>query len=156
MDRGAWWVQSMGLQTVTNERRTWASLVGSSDGKASACNTGDLGYPWVEISWRRKWQPTPVLLPGESHGWRSLVGYSPWGRKESDTTERLHFHFQTFCRAPLVAQLVKNTPAMRETWIDRWEKGTATHYSIVAWRIHVQSMGSQRVRHDWETLTRRL
>ena len=42
---------------------------------------------------RRKWQPTPVLLPGKSHGWRSLMGYSPWGRKESDTTERLHFHF---------------------------------------------------------------
>ena len=40
----------------------------------------------------RKWQPTPGLLPGESHGWRSLVGYSPWGRKESDTTERLHLH----------------------------------------------------------------
>ena len=36
-----------------------------------------------------KWQPTPVLLPGESHGGRSLVGYSPWGRKESDMTERL-------------------------------------------------------------------
>ena len=40
------------------------------------------------------WQPTPVLLPGESHGGRSLVGYSPWGRKESDTTERLHFHLR--------------------------------------------------------------
>ena len=37
------------------------------------------------------WQPTPVLLPGKSHGWRSLVGYSPWGCKESDTTELLHF-----------------------------------------------------------------
>ena len=36
-------------------------------------------------------QPTPVLLPRKFHGWRSLVGYSPWGRKESDTTERLHF-----------------------------------------------------------------
>ena len=47
--------------------------------------------PWVgKIPWRRKWQPTPVLLPGESHGRRSLVGYSPWGCKESDTTERLH------------------------------------------------------------------
>ena len=42
--------------------------------------------------WRRQWQPTPVLLPGKSHGWRSLVG-SSWGRYESDTTERLHFHF---------------------------------------------------------------
>ena len=47
--------------------------------------------PWVrKIRWRRKWQPTLVLLPGKSHGQRSLVGYSPWGRKESDTTERLH------------------------------------------------------------------
>ena len=42
-------------------------------------------------SWRRKWQPTPVLLPGKFHGQRSLVGYSPWGCKESDTTEQLHF-----------------------------------------------------------------
>ena len=39
---------------------------------------------------RREWQPTPVFLPGESHGWRSLAGYNPWGRKESDTTEQLH------------------------------------------------------------------
>ena len=39
------------------------------------------------------WRPTPVLLPGESHGRRNLVGYSPWGRQESDRTERLHFHF---------------------------------------------------------------
>ena len=47
--------------------------------------------PWVwKIPWRRKWQPTPVFLPGQSHGQRSLVGYSPWGCKESDTTEQLH------------------------------------------------------------------
>ena len=47
--------------------------------------------PWVgKIPWRRKWQSTPVLLPGESHGWRSLVSYSPRGCKESDTTEQLH------------------------------------------------------------------
>ena len=43
--------------------------------------------------WRRKWQSTPVLLPEKSHGQRSLIGYSPWGHKESDTTERLHFPF---------------------------------------------------------------
>ena len=42
---------------------------------------------------RRQWHPTPVLLPGKSLGWRSLVGWSPWGHKESDTTERLYFHF---------------------------------------------------------------
>ena len=46
-----------------------------------------------KIPWTRKWQPTPVFLSGKSHGWRSLVGYSPWGRKESDTTEGLQFHF---------------------------------------------------------------
>ena len=51
---------------------------------------------------RRKWQPTPVFLPGESHGWRSLVGYSPQGRKESDMTERLHFHFTSHSRASLL------------------------------------------------------
>ena len=49
---------------------------------------------WVgKIPCRRKWQPTPGLLPGKSRGWRSLVSYSPCGRKESDTTEWLHFHF---------------------------------------------------------------
>ena len=47
--------------------------------------------------WRRRWHPTPVLLPGKSHGRRSLVGYSPWGLEESDTTERLHFHFSFSC-----------------------------------------------------------
>ena len=49
--------------------------------------------PWVgKIPWRRKWQPISVFLPGKSHGRRSLVSYSPWGREESDTTEQLHFH----------------------------------------------------------------
>ena len=60
--------------------------------------------PWVgKIPSRRKWQPTPVFWPGESHGWRSLVGYSPWGREVSDRTERLHFqdeniHFKKFTK----------------------------------------------------------
>ena len=45
----------------------------------------------------RQWQPTPVLLPGESHAWRSLVGCGPRGREESDTTERLRFHFSLSC-----------------------------------------------------------
>ena len=47
--------------------------------------------------WRRQWHPTPVLLPGKSHGQRSLVGCSPWSRQESDMTERLHFHFLLSC-----------------------------------------------------------
>ena len=44
-----------------------------------------------------QWHPTPILLPGKSHGWRSLVGCSPWGHEESDTTEWLHFHFSLSC-----------------------------------------------------------
>ena len=47
--------------------------------------------------WRRQWHPTPVLLPGKSHGQRSLVGCSPWGREEWDMTERLHFDFSLSC-----------------------------------------------------------
>ena len=83
------------------------------------------------------------------------MGYSPWGHKESDTTERLHFHFH------FVAQLVKNLPAMPETWVrslgweDALEKEMAVHSSTIAWKIpwteepgRLQFMGSQRVGHD--------
>ena len=65
-------------------------LSGGSDSKESTCSAGD----WVrslgwEDPWRRKWQPTPIFLPGEFHGQRSLVNYNPWGCEESDTTEQL-------------------------------------------------------------------
>ena len=65
---------------------------GGASGKEPACQYRRhkrCGFdPWVgKISWRRAWQPTPVFLPGESQRQRSLVGYSPWGCKESDTTE---------------------------------------------------------------------
>ena len=76
---------SMGLPRV---RHDWAT---------------ELNWVW-SCSWhftggqrRRQWHPTPVLLPGKSHGQRSLVGCTPWGWKESDTTERLHFHFALSC-----------------------------------------------------------
>ena len=82
---------------------------------------------------RRQWHPTPVLLPGKSHGWRSLVGLSPWGRKELDTTEQLPFTFH----------------------FHALEKEMATHSSVLAWRIPgtgepggLPSMGSHRVGHD--------
>ena len=50
-----------------------------------------------KLSQKRQWQSTPVLLPGKSHGWRSLVSCSPWGREESDMTEQLHFQFSLSC-----------------------------------------------------------
>ena len=69
------------------------SFPGGSDGNGNRLQFERPGFdPWVgKIPWRRKWQPTPVILPGKFHGWRNLIGYSPWGCKESDTTERLHF-----------------------------------------------------------------
>ena len=79
-----------------------ASLIAQS--VESACSAGDLGLipgsgrsPWI-----RKWQPTPVFLPGESHGWRSLVGYSPWVRKQSDTTEGPQFHPDAEAEPPIL------------------------------------------------------
>ena len=67
------------------------ALPGDSDGKEFSCSTEDLGLvPWVgKIPWRRERQPTPVFLPGESHGQRSLTGYNPRGHKELDTAEQL-------------------------------------------------------------------
>ena len=67
------------------------SFPGGPEGEESACDVGDRSLeidPWVEkIPWRREWLPTPVFLPGEFQEQRSLAGYSPWSRKESDTTE---------------------------------------------------------------------
>ena len=71
---------------------------------------------------RRQWRPTPVLLPGKSHGWRSLVGCSrPWGRKESDMTEQLHFHFSLSCIGegngnPLQCSCLENPKEGRAWW----------------------------------------
>ena len=78
---------SMGSHRVGHD---WSDLA------AVAAAAGWWIDPWVgKIPWRRKWKPTSVFLPGKSHGQRSLVGYSPWGHKELDTTEWLHFqsHF---------------------------------------------------------------
>ena len=68
----------------------WSFPVGS-EGKESACNAGNLAFNlWVrKIPWKRECVPTAVFLPGEFHGQRSLKGYSPWGHKELDMTERL-------------------------------------------------------------------
>ena len=77
--------------------------------------------PWVgKISWRKKWQPTPVFLPGKSHGWRSLLGYSPWSRKESDTTERLHFHFLYSNRKKKPNKNRVLVPFLESVWVLNW------------------------------------
>ena len=79
-------------------KRALRGFPGGSDGKVSVYNAGDLGLiPGLGRSpGEGNGKPTLVLLPGRSHGQRSLVGYSPWGRKELDTTERFHFLKNSF------------------------------------------------------------
>ena len=69
----------------------------NADSEESACQGRRLEFnPWVrKIPWSRKWQPTPVFLPGKSHGQRNLVGYSPWGHKDLDMTDHAHTHTYT-------------------------------------------------------------
>ena len=71
-------------------------------GRESACQCRRCRFnPWVsKLPWRRQWQPIPIFLPEKSHGQRSLVGYSPWGHKESDMTERLGTHFLHLSKHP--------------------------------------------------------
>ena len=93
---------------------------------------------------QRNWKLNPVFLPGESHGQRSLAGYSPWGQKVLDITERLvHIHINTQRGFPAGA-MVKNPPANAGDARDLGsilglrrpvEEEMATHSSILAWRI---------------------
>ena len=88
-------------------------FTGISAGKEAACQCRRhkrRGFdPWVwKISWRRKWQPTPGFLPGKSHRQRSLAAYSPWSRKELDTTE----HAGTW------ASICQNLRGTRDVWRD--------------------------------------
>ena len=71
---------------------TWVSLVAQMVKNLPAIRETRVRFLAGQIPWRRKWKPTPVFLPGESHGQRSLAGYRPRDHKESDTTERLTFH----------------------------------------------------------------
>ena len=129
---------------------------------------------------RRQWQPTPVLLPGKSHGQRSLVGGSPWGREELDTTEWLHFHFSLSCIGegngnPLQCSCLENPRdgggwwasiygvAQSRTRLKRLSSSfyltlMATHSSILAWKIRwMQGLGGlQSTGHKESDTTERL
>ena len=102
-------------------------------------STSNLFYRTSASNWRRQWHPTPVLLPGKSHGQRSLVGCSPWGREESDTTERLHFHFSLSFTGegngnPLQCSCLEN-PRDRGPW---W----AAVYGVAQSRIRLKRLSS--------------
>ena len=108
-DGGAWWAAVYGISQSRTRLSdfTFSSSIykrgfpGGAHGKEPICQCRRCkrcGFdPWVgKIPWRRPWQPTPVLLPGEFHGQRSLAGYCPWGRKELDRTAATqHTHTYT-------------------------------------------------------------
>ena len=90
---------------------------------------------------RRRWHPTPVLLSGKSHGRRSLVGCSPWAHEESDTTERLHFHFSLSCVGegngnPLQCSCLEN-PSNGGAW---W----AAVYGVAQSRTRLKRLSSSK------------
>ena len=100
---------------------------------------------------RGQWQPTPVLLPGKSHRWRSLVGCSPWGHKESDTTEWLHFDFSLSCVGegngnPLQYSCLEN-PRDRGAW---W----AAVYGVTQSWTRLKRLSSSSSRAGWKESNR--
>ena len=130
---------------------------GGSDGKSICLQCGKPRFnPWArKILWRRKWQPTPVLLPGKSHGRRSVVGYSPWGCRESDMTERLQFTsllvslLPTPCSHPLHAQLLESCTTLCNP-MDCSLPGSSVHgifqATILEWAAISFSRGSAQPR----------
>ena len=103
----------------------------------------------TEAEWRRQWHPTPVLLPGKSHGWRSLVGCSPWGRQESDTTEHLHFHFSLSCIGegngnPLQCSCLENPRDGGASW--------AAIYGVAQSRTQLKRLSSSSSRYSFHLI----
>ena len=92
----SWQKDGQTVETVTNFIFLGSRITSDDDYShelKDACSLKESYDQPRQHIWRRQWQLTPVLLPGKSNGQRILVGCSPWGRWESDTTERLHFHF---------------------------------------------------------------
>ena len=102
------------------------------------------------MHWRRKWHPTPVLLPGKSHGQRSLVGCSPWDHKELETTERLYFQFSLSCigegnGTPLQGSCLENPRdggawwaavygvTQSQTWLKRLSSSSSSRQHYMGW-----------------------
>ena len=99
--------------------------------------------PWVKkIPWRRKWQLTPVFLPGKFHKQRSMEGYSPWGRKESDTTEYAHTHTHTHTRVCVWVFWAQHLESCISNchYYDK-DKGNARCYEIAQLEDLILSMG---------------
>ena len=97
-----WSIKESGIQGLTNDYFETLLChffsVLALQSHMPCLKTASLGFIGLSFDERRRqWHPTPVLLPGKTHGWRSLVGCSPWGLEELDMTEQLHFHFSLSC-----------------------------------------------------------
>ena len=119
---------------------SFPDLSRGSDGKSVCLQCRNTGFdPWDgKIPWRRKWQLTPAFLPGESHGQRSLVGYTPWGRKESDMTERLHFLS--------LSLFTSRTSVLSNTCLSTILYMTCIHYRIISHTSNALNSGTMLVK----------
>ena len=102
----------------------------------------------LSSNWRRKWQPTPVFLLGKYYGWRSLVGYSPWGCKESDMTEWLHCHFQVALEGIMLSAIIqrKTNTVWSHLYVKSGGKKTTPHRNRERHRLRTRG-GKKRT--DW-------
>ena len=153
---------------------TWRIPRTEEPGRLQSMGSLRVGHGWATslslftfMHWRRKWQPIPVFLPGESQGRGSLMCCRLWGHTDSDTAEAAwqQQQQQEWARGCFPGHsAVKNLPAMQETRVqslgqeDPLEKETATHSRILAWEIPwteelrgLWSTWSQSVWHDWVT-----
>ena len=112
-------------------------------------------HTFIHKNWRRQWHPTLVLLPGKSHGQRSLVGCSPWGREESGMTERLHFHFSLSCigegnGSPLQCSCLENPRDGGAWWAAVY--GVAQSRTRLRW-LSSSSSSIHKNKEEWGKLT---
>ena len=140
----------------TKNRGTYTRVTVSSNFLLIFCEEVTLPFSVLQASRyqsrRRQWQPAPVLLPGKSHGRRSLVGCSPWGHQESETNEQFHFHFSLSCTGdgngnPLQYSCLEN-PRDGGAW---W----AAISEVAQSRTRLKRLGSSRYqsKHSWPFLT---
>ena len=142
------------IEKQGNSRKTSSSaLLGASLVAQSTCLQWQRPgfHPWVgKILWKKKWQPTSVLLPGKFHGWRSLTGCSQWGCKESDTTERIHFlsFFFWFIDCAKAFDCVDHN----KLWKILQEMGTPDHLSCLLRNLYAgqeSTVRTGRGKTDW-------
>ena len=103
-------VLSLSVEEVLDDR--WTFLVAQMVDSRLQCRRPGFDS-WVgKIPWRREWKPTPVFLPGKSHAQRSLVGYSPWGCEELDTTQRLILSLSPCFRSDQIRSVTQSCPTL--------------------------------------------